>query len=380
VDQAQGARQRRRRVDTLPLVAQPGAPRIFTIGLDEALDAELASLLEAAEVLPLDANGDPGETVDVDQPDLVVVRVGAGGEGLSFVREMKLVPDTHFQPIIAVGAPENRLAALGAGADHYFELPLHGEEVKARAGALMRSGNIARAMSQSRQELRLRRDWVRYLVHDLRNFLTKAIGDLALATRKAASDPEAAKGFVARSEETLWRCSALLSDLLDVDRIRKGQLHLRQAPTDLVGLAGRVSEAFRDAAGRAEVSLLVTAAAPAVVADVDAALVERVLANLVSNALRFAPKGTPIAVEVTNAEARVVIEVANRGPSIPPEKMSEIFEPFVKTDDRPHSAGAGLGLAFCRLAVDLHGGTISVAEPEGGGARFRIELPVSRPQ
>jgi signal transduction histidine kinase len=146
-----------------------------------------------------------------------------------------------------------------------------------------------------------------------------------------------------------------------------------------VALAGRVSEAFRDAAVRAEVSLLVAAAAPAVMAEVDAALVERVLANLVSNALRFAPRGTPIAIEVSNQEARAVVEVANRGPSIPPEKMSEIFEPFVKSDDRPHAAGAGLGLAFCRLAVDLHGGTISVSEPDGGGARFRVELPVQPP-
>jgi signal transduction histidine kinase len=71
-----------------------------------------------------------------------------------------------------------------------------------------------------------------------------------------------------------------------------------------------------------------------------------------------------------------VVEVQNRGPSIPPEKMSEIFEPFVKSDDLAHAAGAGLGLAFCRLAVDLHGGTISVSEPAGGGARFRLELPL----
>jgi signal transduction histidine kinase len=218
---------------------------------------------------------------------------------------------------------------------------------------------------------------VRYLVHDLRNFLTKAIGDLALATRKAASDPEAAQHFVQRCEEELWRCSSLLGDLLDVDRIRKGQLQVRRSATDLVALAGRVAETFKEAAARGEVALLVAARTPAVIADVDGALVERVLSNLVSNALRFAPRGTPIGVELSGGEGKAILEVENRGPSIPPEKMSEIFEPFVKNDDRPNAAGAGLGLAFCRLAVDLHGGTISVVEPDGGGARFRVELPLS---
>jgi signal transduction histidine kinase len=372
-----GTSRRRRRADTLPLVAQPGAPRVCTIGLDPALDKELAGLLGTSEVIPLDPAGDLGESVDAEEPDLVFVRVGEGGEGLGFVREMKLVPDTHFLPIIAVGAPATRLAALAAGVDHWVELPLPADELRARGDALMRSAAIARAMSQSRQELRLRRDWVRYLVHDLRNFLTKAIGDLALATRKAASDPEAAQHFVQRCEEELWRCSSLLGDLLDVDRIRKGQLQVRRSATDLVALAGRVAETFKEAAARGEVALLVAARTPAVIADVDGALVERVLSNLVSNALRFAPRGTPIGVELSGGEGKAVLEVENRGPSIPPEKMSEIFEPFVKNDDRPNAAGAGLGLAFCRLAVDLHGGTISVLEPDGGGARFRVELPLS---
>lgn len=365
--------KRRRRSDTLPLVAQVEIPRVITVGVSEEESAIIAPLLGATEVTRLEVGRDAGEEIADVEPDLVVVNVGVDG-GLALLRELKLLPETHYIAVVAVAPPGLRVAALAAGADHVIDPDSPADETRARAGALLRAGAFARALRQSRQELRLRRDWVRYLVHDLRNFLTKAIGDLALATRKAASDPDAAKGLVARGEEELWRCSSMLNDLLDVDRIKKGQLNLRRSQVDLAKLAGGVVHAFRDAAERASVELRVIGDG-AVPASVDAALVDRVLANLIANALRFAPHGTAIEIFAFGSHGHAVLEVQNRGPSIPSEKMSEIFEPFVKSDDRPNAAGAGLGLAFCRLAVDLHGGSITVSEPPGGGARFRVELP-----
>jgi signal transduction histidine kinase len=363
----------------LPLIAQPAIPRVVAIGLDEALREELRVALGAAEITALEPRVDVGEEIERRDPDLVFVAVGAGGGGLGAVRELKLLPETHFFPLLAIGVEggdTSRLPSLGAGADHWLGLPLPGDELRLRAQALMRTATFARAIRQSRRELRLRRDWVRYLVHDLRNALTKAIGDVAVAARKVAGENPAAQGLLLRCEEELWRSSALLEDLLDVDRIRKGLLQVRRAPTDLAALAGRVAESFREASRRAEVDIAVAASPEAVTVALDGAIVERVIANLVSNALRFAPAGTAITVSVTLADGRVAFEVENRGPSILPEKVSEIFEPFVKADDGPRGAGAGLGLAFCRLAVDLHGGTIAVTEPDGGGARFRVELPV----
>jgi two-component system sensor histidine kinase/response regulator len=364
--------KRRRRSDTLPLATQVVSPRVVAVGIDPDVGDRIAKILEASE-LARHAPADAGEEIQETEPDLVVVNAAAEG-GLAVVRELKLLPETHFTAVIAVGPPELRTAAYAAGVDHFVEETLPADELRARAGALLRTSSFLRALRQSRHELRLRRDWVRYLVHDLRNFLTKAIGDLALATRKAASDPDAAKGLVARGEEELWRCSSLLNDLLDVDRIKKGQLNLRLSHVNLLEVAAQVARTFRDAAERARVEIRVIGDG-AVAANVDAALVERLLANLVSNALRYAPAETAIGILAQAGEGRAVLEVENRGPSIPPEKTSEIFEPFVKPDDGPNAAGAGLGLAFCRLAVDLHGGTIGVSEPEGGGARFRVELP-----
>ncbi len=366
---------RRTRADTLPLVAQPSAPRLVTVGLDASQVEELRALVGATDVVTLAPASGLAGTIADHEPDLVFLQVGP--DTLPLVRELKLLPETHFIPIMAAGEASTRLTAYAAGVDHWSERPLPGDEVRTRAAALLRTSALSRALKQSRQELRLRRDWVRYLVHDLRNLLTKAIGDLAMATRKAAADPSAAGELMARCEDELWRCSALLNDLIDVDRIRKGTLNLRRSPTDLVALARSITDSFSATARRGRVQLLVTAEALAVPANVDAALVERVIANLVSNGLRYAPEETPIVIAIHPAGdgGRVVIEVMNRGPSIPPEKADAIFEPFVKADDGPQAAGAGLGLAFCRLTVEMHGGNIKVSEPDGGGAMFRVELP-----
>jgi two-component system, sensor histidine kinase and response regulator len=366
---------RRSRSDTMPLVAQSVAPRLLTVGLDGVTAGVVRGLVSAAEHVQLELAGGLAAIVAGHEPDLVVIVASA--ETLPLVRELKLLPETHFIPVIACGPAETRLPAYSAGVDHWIGVPVPEEETRIRASALLRTAALSRALRQSRQELRLRRDWVRYLVHDLRNLLTKAIGDLAMATRKTAADPSAAGELMARCEEELWRCSALLNDLVDVDRIRKGMLNLRRAATDLVALARSTTGSFAAIAQRTHVTLELRAEAPSLVALVDAALVERVIANLLSNALRYAPEGTAISVAVRAdaAARRAVLEVENRGPSIPPDKVDEIFEPFVQAESGSQAAGAGLGLAFCRLTVEMHGGAISVSEPEGGGARFRVELP-----
>jgi signal transduction histidine kinase len=289
---------------------------------------------------------------------------------------MKALPDTHFIPMVVVGPNQLARPAYAAGADHVTP-DLASPESQARAAALVRSGAVARAVRSSRQELRLRRDWIRYLVHDLRNVLTKAVGQLALAKRRGQATP-GLRDVLLGCEEELWRGTALLGDFLDVDRIRKGTLQLHRSPTDLGELAHKVAQAHKEAVTRAGLEIVVEERAPGPVeASVDGGLVERVLGNLVANALRFAPAGTVVTVRVEAEGDRALLSVENHGPSIPPAEVPRLFEPFVRADTR--SSGAGLGLAFCRLVAEMHDGVIRVAEPEGGGARFSVVLPALRP-
>jgi two-component system sensor histidine kinase KdpD len=111
---------------------------------------------------------------------------------------------------------------------------------------------------------------------------------------------------------------------------------------------------------------------------VDGVLVEQVLINLLENAARHTPPGTPVELSA-RAEGRgdggseVVVEVADRGPGIPPDILPRVFEKFFRG---PGAGGTGLGLAICRAVVEAHGGTIEAANREGGGAAFRFRLPV----
>jgi two-component system sensor histidine kinase KdpD len=364
---------RRGRSDTLPLIAQPSAARVLTHGLRPDEHARVPDLLVCSEIVALA----PLETADVCaeigrfEPDLVLV--GAADEtGLVVLRQLKLLADTHFIPVVVVAPAAMRRAAYTAGADHVTEAL--DDDLAARALALVRSAVVARAVFSSRQELRLRRDWMRYLVHDLRNLLTKALGHLAHAGRHELEAEVA--GHLVACEEELWRGSALLSDLLDIDRIRKGSLNLRRAPTDLALLARRAALSYGEAATRARIAIVVDAPAPAV-AFIDAPLIERVIANLLANALRFAPAETAIEIEVGASPGAAFVAVENHGPSIPEERTGRIFEPFVTDAGDGGDAGTGLGLAFCRLVAEVHDGTIAVAEPEGGGARFTMTLPGS---
>jgi signal transduction histidine kinase len=365
----------RTRADTLPLIAQPGDVRVVTIGLDAAQIAALAAVaptvttivIPRGEVLTLT------ERITDEEPDLVVLAAANESE-LGVCKQLKVLPESHFIPVLILGPAALARAAYSAGADHLSE-SLETEETQARGRALVRSGAVARAVRSSRQELRLRRDWVRYLVHDLRNLLTKALGQLALVGLRSRNDPSL-RDMLLGAEEELWRGTALLADFLDVDRIRKGSLHIHRAPTDLVALAGKVAETYREPAARVGLSIAVVSDG-AVEASVDAGLIERVVGNLIANALRFAPAGSSVSVRVAEEGEEARLSVENRGASIPAEEVPRLFEPFVRGDSR--SAGSGLGLAFCRLVAEVHEGGIGVAEPDGGGACFSVVLPKALP-
>ena len=110
------------------------------------------------------------------------------------------------------------------------------------------------------------------------------------------------------------------------------------------------------------------------VADVDSDLLRRVLENLVDNACKYTPAGGAISLEVAPHEGRVDLSVSDEGPGIPEHARDRIFDKYAQLEDRRHVHGRGLGLTFCKLAVEAHGGRIWVAENHPHGSRFCIAL------
>jgi signal transduction histidine kinase len=323
--------RRRRSHDSLR-VLQRHAPRVTFVGVEADTVDRVRRLLQPAEVVALPA-GPTEPLCDALlelEPDLLFVTPDRD-ELFALIAELKVLPETHFIPIVAVGGPEERrLRAYAAGVDHWVGAPLDEQELGARAAAAIRSAVVARAVRDSRQELRLRRDWSRFLVHDLRNLMASALASLStLSARSRAEllgDAEPHAVLVSAQNE-LWRGVRLLNDLVDVDRVQKGVLRVRRAPADLGELARGVARRFRDA----EIEVVVDGP-HAVVAEVEAALVDRVITNLVENAVRHAAAGSAVVVRVAERGGEVVLEVTNRGASIPAARVAELFEPWVRLD------------------------------------------------
>jgi PAS domain S-box-containing protein len=166
------------------------------------------------------------------------------------------------------------------------------------------------------------------------------------------------------------KAEGLLSDLLDLELLDRGILEPRRGSVDLAALVRTgVDEAER--LGTREVEL----DAAACVVQADGSKVERILDNLLANAVRYTPPGTPIRVGLEPAAGGCVLSVEDRGPGIPDEFKSEIFEVYRRGPSSDGTSGSGIGLSLVRRFAELHGGRAWVEDRPGGGASFRVFLP-----
>jgi signal transduction histidine kinase len=167
----------------------------------------------------------------------------------------------------------------------------------------------------------------------------------------------------------------LLSDLLDLDRLSRGILQPRLRPTDVSALVRQVL-AGNDVSGGRSIRLVLSD----VIVPVEPAKVERIVENLVANAVRHTPEGTPIWVRVEKVEDGVIIAVEDAGPGVPAHLHDAIFEAFRQgTEGRRTSPGVGIGLSLVARFAELHGGRAWVEDRPGGGASFKVLLPSTPP-
>lgn len=222
---------------------------------------------------------------------------------------------------------------------------------------------------------RLRESLTRTLANDLRNPLTSIQGALELLASDGPKDLDPkTREVIDLAREGSHRMTELVNAILDVERLKSGHLKLDRHPTDVAGLAAQAVRALAaDAAARRQ-RLELHADADLPLVAVDVSLLSRVLRNLVDNAVRFTPQGGRVAVSVRESRTAPGVEVAveDDGPGIPGDLQERLFGEFV-TGARPES-GTGLGLAYCRLAVQAHGGRIEV-DSSGRGSTFRVVLP-----
>jgi signal transduction histidine kinase len=228
----------------------------------------------------------------------------------------------------------------------------------------------------------MKEEFFQAVAHDLRAPLFAMQGYLRLLEKSIQPDKHQ-KGYFDAITQSCEKLTLFIQDTLDSARIETGQMKLSVMPVDPAVLLQRAVELFRPIAEEKGVrlGLKLPEDRPATV-DVDERLVERVFYNLLSNALRFTPRGGSITLGLSRAGAKELeFSVADTGPGIPPEERTRVFEKFRQLSAGGPRAGFGLGLNICRKIVTLHSGTIWVDSQAGQGSQFVVRLPIrQRPQ
>jgi signal transduction histidine kinase len=212
------------------------------------------------------------------------------------------------------------------------------------------------------------------LVHDLRSPANGIM--LAAKLRLRAKDtPDSARRHwqnVHTAAETIHR---MAMNLLDVTRSEDGAFVLRASDIALPELLAEVVDLMSPLAASREQQIMMAANLASPIVRCDSELVRRVLQNLLDNALRYTPDQGTVVLGVRDGDGHVELRVTDQGPGVPAEERRAIFEKYTRSSTRDDLGGHGLGLAFCRLAVEHHGGTIDVEAAEPNGSAFVVRLP-----
>jgi signal transduction histidine kinase len=231
---------------------------------------------------------------------------------------------------------------------------------------------MAQALQQQREH---QLAFVAAVAHDLRNPLAamKAGVDVLVSQRPVLEPHRQMMSLVSRQIDILVR---MISDLLDAARVEAGHFSINASLCDARDLASQSVELFRGTSPLHDLQLhLPDTPLPL---RCDALRIGQVLNNLVSNAIKYSPRGGPVIVTVRRGHERVTIDVADQGPGIPPEDRALIFEPFKRSPGSESGIpGVGLGLSVAKRIVEAHGGRIELQSAVGRGATFSVVLPVA---
>lgn len=319
------------------------------------------------------------------RPDLAVLDYGLpDATGIDLIKEWHAYngPKVPVLFLTARGDLKTRLECFQAGAVDYVHKPFAAEELIARAKVHLGVKKSTEELVRKNYELELlgraRQDMTDMIVHDLKAPLTAIKGTIDLIHSRGLISEDAYASLLSNAGSAADFMLLMLNDMLDVAQAKnKGGLPVDIAYVEPQKVFAKIQSLF---AGRSKLtgSPLKTSVAPGVTkVRADHNLLFRILANLVTNAMKAAGPGHPVEVDcgLTGNVARFI--VSDEGSGVPDEDKERIFDKYV-TSGRKGPAldtGSGVGLAFCREAVAAHKGKIWVEDRPGGGSRFFVELP-----
>ncbi len=324
-------------------------------------------------------------------PELFLLDVLMPGmDGYELCAQLKASPETREVPVIflsALGEVEDKVLAFQKGGVDYITKPFRHEDVLARVETHLKLSRLQQELRERNLQLeeslrkqraleRLRDDLVHMLVHDLRAPLTAISGNLDLFLDETnATLPEEDRQLLVRAHRSSDRLAHMISDILDVSKLESGQMEVATVACELEPLVREAVSAVEGAArGREVVTVPVE---PPCSALCDPGLLGRVLINLIGNAVKFTPAGGRITVSTEQDAEHVKLSVTDTGPGIPAEFHGRIFEKFGQagTPGNRVKHSTGLGLTFCKLAVEAQAGQLGLESAPGAGSTFWVRLP-----
>jgi two-component system, sensor histidine kinase and response regulator len=323
-----------------------------------------------------------------DPPDLILLDIMMPEmDGYEVCERLKADEKLREIPVIFISALNetmDKVRAFGVGGVDYVTKPFQFEEVAARLSTHLELQRQRRKLKENYEQLRrleeLRDNLVHMIVHDLRSPLTGISGflDLALSLEKETLTKDGLE-YLQTAKRSTTAVIDMVSAVLDVSKMEAGEMKLHPVECDLVRMAADLMSGMQSLKEARE--MILDAPPPPVTLVADGDLLLRVIQNLLGNALKFTASDGWIRLGIEPDENRVCVRVRDNGPGIPAEYRERIFEKFGQVEARANRQkfSTGLGLTFCKLAVEAHGGSIGVESEIGKGSTFWFTLPKDGP-
>lgn len=346
-----------------------GTHEIRQVDVRSSADVELERALAIADE-PAFAIDQRGEIRDVNE--LGARLAGMDRDTLIGRTFSSVVPTTHTDAIASYGGPHVRFLADAASVRVTHDGAAEPANLLVCPHDAHTTIVIVRTAPHSMPALR--EDDVAQIAHDLKNPLSMIALETDLLDRRLeAGEPVDVRRSVARVLRNVGYLDRMVHDLLDICSLEAGHLELRREQTELRTLVETVIDRVTAVAERGRV--LLEAPDPVMIV-LDDLRIERVVANFLTNALKYAPGVSGIIVRVERGPACARVSVTDAGPGMTPPEMSFIFDKYRRTRGARGCEGSGLGLYVSKQIVEAHGGMIGVDSSHGVGCRFFFELPL----
>ena len=380
-------------------------------------DVLLAALADTYDVSVIQDGPTALAALATVKPDLILLDIMMPGmDGYEVCTQLQANPGTRDIPVIfltALSEDSDEEKGLNLGAAEYITKPFNPALVKARVRnhlalrhtrieVVRQRDQVEVALQKLRKLEQQRDDLVHMIVHDLRGPLTGMVGYLDMLARDKANAPNFERDLCAAQKSTKALCD-MVSALLDVSRLETGLMPLRCEASDV----GQLTHLAIERLGALTYGRRISVQLPGlptlvfgnpahtgqfgerrqhipehlIMAHCDPTITGRILQNLLDNALKFTSSEGSIQITIVPEDSCVRLCIADNGPGIAPEYHEKVFQKFCQVETRAVGSrrSTGLGLAFCKLAVEAQGGSIRLESRPGRGATFHVRLPLAIP-